>query len=788
MGKPRVGILSMQRILNYGSFLQAYGLKEILKSLGCEVQFVDYKPGPCLVETENSQRNGLAHKASKALEALKYDAPLKDRLAFIRYKRTYADRFYPELGLTKEPNLSPDLDLLVIGSDEVFNCVQDNPNVGYTPALFGHGIRANRKVSYAASFGNTTLEKLDVYGKNVEISGWLSSLDAISVRDANSGTIVSKLTGSVPAYNLDPVLAYDFLGQCRQIPSSVEEQDPYLIVYGYSGRLSEQECDEVRKYANKRNLKVLNIGGIQSVCDRFVDCSPFEVIAYFQNSKAVVTDTFHGTIISAITHRPFASFVRGAGYGNSQKLGDLLRRLHLEDRIVSELDDLADVLDRPIDWSAPEAAIVSGRDAAYKYLAEQVELSQKRKPMARASYLSSGDSVDCTGCGACAFVCPTRAIEMTEDACGFVFPGVDEDVCVHCGKCAEFCHMVDPASLRHELPLACYGAIELDKSSLRFSASGGVAMVLSRQAIENDGVVYGCVSQRDHVHHERIDDAASLVRAQGSKYVQSDMTHIFDLLAQDIRDGRHATFIGTPCQCAAVRKLYGDSECLTTVDLICEGVPNRRMYADFLDDLEKDRGEHITDFRFRDKRGGWSTKNAVVLGGDGHVLENQPHSFSYYYYWLFSKALILRDSCYACPYARAERVGDVTVGDFWGAETAGLGYRFAHFNEGISCALVNSTRGRDVIGAVTQELDLRQCDESTISCNNTALRHPSNCNWNTRLSVLAAYEKCGARGMKSEYEQLFGPGDCRKADLVANMPLPMRVFSKKVRALMRGLK
>lgn len=108
---------------------------------------------------------GRRRKAEKALEVFRYDAPLRDKLAFIRYKRTYARRFYPMLGVTEEPNLDPDIDLLVIGSDEVFNCVQDNANVGFTPALFGDGSRCRRKVTYAASFGNTTLDKLDRYGK-----------------------------------------------------------------------------------------------------------------------------------------------------------------------------------------------------------------------------------------------------------------------------------------------------------------------------------------------------------------------------------------------------------------------------------------------------------------------------------------------------------------------------------------------------------------------------------------------------------------------------------------------
>ena len=36
-----IGILSMQRVVNYGSFLQAYALKQTISALGHTVEFVD---------------------------------------------------------------------------------------------------------------------------------------------------------------------------------------------------------------------------------------------------------------------------------------------------------------------------------------------------------------------------------------------------------------------------------------------------------------------------------------------------------------------------------------------------------------------------------------------------------------------------------------------------------------------------------------------------------------------------------------------------------------------------
>ena len=96
------------------------------------------------------------------------------------------------------------------------------------------------------------------------------------------------------------------------------------------------------------------------------------MLAYFKYADAVVTDTFHGTIFSTISHTPFAAFVRSLGYGNSEKLTDLLARLGLEGRAATGADALAETLDASVDWTVPDAAIHAGREAARAYLAEQV--------------------------------------------------------------------------------------------------------------------------------------------------------------------------------------------------------------------------------------------------------------------------------------------------------------------------------------------------------------------------------------------------------------------------------
>lgn len=364
----KVGILSMQRIKNYGSFLQAFALKSIVEELGGDVQFVDYHPGKTLIPPDGG--TGMKRKLSKGLDALKGGAPLSEKIRFINYKKNYASNYYPYLGITDQMNYSPELDVLIVGSDEVFNCVQNNTNVGFTPELFGQQNHAKKVLSYAASFGNTTTEKLKKYGVDQKVAEWLESFDALSVRDENSGKTVKDLTGSEPNFNLDPVLMYDFMSSGK-ISKNVNEEK-YMLLYGYSGRFKQDECRMIRAFARKRELKIFCIGGVQDCCDKFIDCDPFQVIAYFEHAECIVTDTFHGTIMSVITHRPFVSVVRESGYGNSEKLVDLLKRLKLESRIIGSMNELPGMLEKKIDYSITNDVINAERQKTREYLRQWV--------------------------------------------------------------------------------------------------------------------------------------------------------------------------------------------------------------------------------------------------------------------------------------------------------------------------------------------------------------------------------------------------------------------------------
>jgi hypothetical protein len=322
-------------------------------------------------ETTGTPKTKTGRTLAKVREYAGGQGSMGDKLRFFGHKRRYAERYFPMVGITPERHRDLAVDIQVIGSDEVFNCVQSNTNVGYSRDLFGHGSPARHVISYAASFGNTTLEKIDAAGIRADLEVDLAAFDHISVRDRNSREIVQALTGRTASINVDPVLAYDIMQLEPRIPRRRLVDRPYIIVYGYSGRLSPAENAQLRSYADGIGALILTFGGVQGCADRFVDCSPFELLAYFRDAEAVVTDTFHGTIFSIINDVPFATIVRRSvahGYGNEEKLGYLLETLGLSSRRLESVSDVARILAEPIDASAVGAVLARERTRSAEYL------------------------------------------------------------------------------------------------------------------------------------------------------------------------------------------------------------------------------------------------------------------------------------------------------------------------------------------------------------------------------------------------------------------------------------
>lgn len=368
-----VGIMSMQRVENYGSFLQAYGLKKEIEKLGHTVQFVDYQTEPSVVSSEEEQKSsGANSRISKALHMLSpaYRAWRKKQIkmnsTFQEFSRAYNEQFLPKLNVKKKYNICPKLDVLVIGSDEVFNCTQPGNKVGFSRQLFGKNNNAGKLISYAASFGSTTYEKLKQYHIAEEVGELLSQFDSISVRDENSQKIVERLCGFSPTSHIDPVLLYDF----PEVDSISVPMDNYIVVYAYADRIRGKEAEVIREFAKRENKKILSLGFYQPFCDEYVLASPLEVLAYIKHADYVITDTFHGTVFSIKYQKKFGTIIRDS---NRQKLGNLLERFGVTDRQICDINKIGESVMDELNMTGIEAIILEECENALKYLREKVQ-------------------------------------------------------------------------------------------------------------------------------------------------------------------------------------------------------------------------------------------------------------------------------------------------------------------------------------------------------------------------------------------------------------------------------
>lgn len=335
----------MHRIRNYGSFLQAYALKRLLERMGCRVKYIDIETIQRPVERKNP--------VVSALGKLKYiDRNLLRRLRFQKSRSQVREVFETAqkeyLGLSGPAFSTEDCDAVVIGSDEIFNC-DSNGKFKMTAARFGDLPGVPRVITYAASCGYTSLK--DTAEKDLEaIARGIQNLDAISVRDENTASFVSNFRKTEVLRHLDPVLVYGFEEELASVDPAALPKKPYMVVYAYHNRInSKEEIKAIRSYAKNHGLKTIAVGSVQAWCDEYAVLTPFEVLAYFQNAACIVTDTFHGTVMSAKYQKPFAVMVRDS---NANKLEDLLARLKLQDHKVCGADKLPAILDHPSDYAA----------------------------------------------------------------------------------------------------------------------------------------------------------------------------------------------------------------------------------------------------------------------------------------------------------------------------------------------------------------------------------------------------------------------------------------------------
>ncbi len=724
--KPEVGILTVYSF-NYGSFFQATSLYKKVQEMGYSCEFINER-----FKRKQWGNLALLYTFHDLLpESLRkwLSGKLPQYLTFLRLREDVASFRESDPDEARMYEITKGYDLVLLGADELWSA--SPKSIRYTPAYFGHGITAPHS-AYATCGSLFDMEDEALCEK---ARAGIKTFEHVAVRDGYTAKVAEKLWNreEVPVV-LDPTLLHPwFVEDCKTITPRIEVTTtsasgtatstsgtatstsekasvaggPYILLYG--SEYSEPQRAFIKKKAIELGASVYAMGWPQDFADGFLD--PEDALSFqraFADAAFVVPATFHGTIFSILHHRPF---VTAGNALRGVKIGELLKQLELTDRLFDETkaenNEYGD-----IDYTALEEHLDVLRKESEAYL--QKVLSEH---VFRVDVTGEGKE-SCTGCRACAHICPVSAISMQEDEEGFCYPVIDAEKCVHCDLCRENCPSRNPlAKVKGEF----FGAAASDDTK-RLSASSGGAYGALAEAIfagpgatppakattetENKAIaaVYGAAFDEDfRVRHTKAENAEELAPHKGSKYVAGTVD-VYEEVLRDLKDGKEVLFSGTPCEVAGM-KAYIEKKCSTLpngetltknlylADIVCHGLPSPKIFETYLRIMEEKNGSPVSSVNFRNKEKGWSHQCLELKFENGErylsATDRDP------YYILYFANLCDRPSCHSCPYASFERISDLTLGDYWGNEDSA--HPLKDPEKGVSLILANTEKGKALL-------------------------------------------------------------------------------------------
>ncbi|WP_445633830.1 Polysaccharide pyruvyl transferase domain-containing protein [Nostoc sp. DSM 114161] len=312
----KIGILTFHHVTNYGATLQACALWTFLNSQGYDVEIIDYRP---LKIVWKYLRPLIPLKQPEKI-LVNISRAWKMRRFLLSHVKLSPKKFYDKKGLEYYRDK---YDVVICGSDQIW-CLDSFR--GFDSAFFLDFVskQTTRKISYAASFGNTV--KLGKY--NEKICNLIDQFQTILVRDSNSANIINNECNQKAIKVLDPT----FLIKYDAIKTPPKIQGKYLLLY-FHAEIEPEEEEFIKSLAKSENLTIVSVDQPKKIAQiNLESASPKEWVGLYSEASYIVTNTFHGTIFSLLFQKPFNVFLRS---DKQNKVTDLLRDLNLENRIFS---------------------------------------------------------------------------------------------------------------------------------------------------------------------------------------------------------------------------------------------------------------------------------------------------------------------------------------------------------------------------------------------------------------------------------------------------------------------
>lgn len=710
MPKTKVGIITLTDSNNYGNVLQNYAVQETLSALGAEAQtirnttrFGHYnnndkkvcKLTPSYInryiKTQLSYRYNIKNSGEGILYTLRFCKKNAVSLNEAKKKRKDAFNAFTDKFINwaeKDININypwtdedaNEYEFYVSGSDQVWN-----PVYPHTSSInFLTFAPESKRITFSPSFGVNELPE----NLRPQYAKWLKGIPYLSVREEKGREIIKDLCGRDAVVLCDPTMTIS-----KEKWVEIEEKplflgdEKYLLTY-FLGDRTKTYQKYIDKIANDNGLQVINLFDVLDLEAYAV--SPTEFIYLIHNADLVCTDSFHGTVFSIIMKTNFVTFPRvEIGGSMESRIKTLLASFSLENRSYKLLkkDELFKT-----DFSKTDDILEAKRNEALSFLKNALETTHltEEKPKSVYSYIKK----NCCGCSACAESCPVNCIKMKRDEEGFLYPEINHELCINCGKCNMVCPFQNN-KIGDDGEKNCYVAYSADVKTRKESSSGGVFTELAKRVIADNGVVFGAAFDKNFkVVHTSAEDEKGLSVFRGSKYVQSEIGSAYGQVKTMLEKGKTVYFSGTPCQIKGLKTYLGkDYDNLITQDIICHGVPSPLVFEKYLDFIDKD----IKQVSFRHKKYGWHYFSMLIKGRKKHIKRLDEDV----YLRLFLDNTTLRPSCYDCLLKKEGGCADITLADCWNMAT--IGAKTPDDDKGLSLVIVNTEKGQYLWDSIGQK-------------------------------------------------------------------------------------
>lgn len=728
--KPKIGIMTFYAAQNNGAALQAFALQQNLKILGADAEFIRFYDRHNEKEVQRHSRlYNFFHKSQVLKNVLFHFG----RTLKLRGKSMLTDQEYKSFCLdyfntSVEPYYEYE-DLykanaiyngFVTGSDMVWTPIGQN-----LPAYFLQFAEKGKRFSYAPSMTGMSSYTIK---QHKEIQKYLKDFDLISCREVEGVNYLKEQLNLSATQTLDPTLLFTKEDWCRELGITIDKSSkPYILCYLFD-ELTKVQKKSLFEYAKNNGWEVRFIPMSMKQREHEIDhgyvqgYGPRTFVEMFMNAGFVITNTYHGLMFSLLSENPFVLVHRGKDNkwrSNEGRMSHILDLIGQADRYLYSDQEIPNDLFQ-CDYTSILPILHNERYKSLSYLKECVDqistitIAENKMKYASIQELSQKE---CTGCGLCVQKCSFGAISMNMNTEGFMIPVINHDKCRQCGKCIKICPSLNPVTQNY--PIEVKGCLSKDVA-LEGSASGGAFVSIARYFIEVlHGYVYGAVFDDNfNCIHTEASNMTDVQKMQNSKYVQSSIVDVLPQIKQRLSEASYVLFTGTPCQVASVLAYVGSKdERLTTVSLICHGVPSPGFWKIY---LANSFGEKISHYSFRDRNNRYQGKSSFQ-GKSSKISTKVFSPFKDVYYRTFLRGVSFRESCYYCLYARNERVGDLTIGDFDSEKL----YPDFYPNDSKSVILINNMRGKEIWNEISSRFNWIDINYQEEAKKNSQLRIPN---------------------------------------------------------------